>query len=239
MPTGGATSHRPLGHGGLPVRSHGMCTCAQHCAETCEPAHCMYGERCSCWCHRSRLGPGVGGSKSLGAAADKDRSAATFSRRQSDISFCGCGAEVTSGSRGPVRRTCDACRGAGGSGSRSGSRAEVLPRPCSRCGVSFEPARQNQKRCPAHVGKPSWAERRHWPSQRDRSARRRAAMRRATVRPVNRWRIFERDGWICKLCGRPVDPKVAYPDPLSHHSITSGPWPTAARTHRGTSSSPI
>jgi len=30
----------------------GICFCAQHCADRCEPAHCPPGTpRCDCWCH--------------------------------------------------------------------------------------------------------------------------------------------------------------------------------------------
>lgn len=31
--------------------SRGMCTCAMHCAEHCEPTCCGHGVRCECWCH--------------------------------------------------------------------------------------------------------------------------------------------------------------------------------------------
>ncbi len=27
--------------------------------------------------------------------------------------------------------------------------------------------------------------------------------------------VFERDGWICGICGDPVDPSLAWPDPMS------------------------
>lgn len=27
--------------------------------------------------------------------------------------------------------------------------------------------------------------------------------------------VFERDKWVCQICGEPVDPAVKYPDPLS------------------------
>jgi hypothetical protein len=31
-----------------------MCTCAVHCAERCEAAHCDPDERCVCWCHSEK-----------------------------------------------------------------------------------------------------------------------------------------------------------------------------------------
>lgn len=50
-----------------------------------------------------------------------------------------------------------------------------------------------------------------------------AAKHRRKVRLVNQGpherftdaEIFERDGWICKLCGEPVDESIAYPNPKS------------------------
>lgn len=33
--------------------------------------------------------------------------------------------------------------------------------------------------------------------------------------PVASRKVFDRDGWICQLCGEDVDPELAYPDPMS------------------------
>lgn len=35
------------------------------------------------------------------------------------------------------------------------------------------------------------------------------------VEPIVRRVVFERDGWICQLCGEPVDPDLRAPDPES------------------------
>ncbi|MSS84495.1 HNH endonuclease [Actinomycetaceae bacterium WB03_NA08] len=32
---------------------------------------------------------------------------------------------------------------------------------------------------------------------------------------VDRFVVFERDGWICQLCGGPVDPELKRPDVMS------------------------
>lgn len=32
---------------------------------------------------------------------------------------------------------------------------------------------------------------------------------------MSRPRIYERDGWMCQLCGEPVDPALIFPDRLS------------------------
>ena len=42
--------------------------------------------------------------------------------------------------------------------------------------------------------------------------RRRAKKKEAWVEEVWRPVVFERDGWICQLCGDPVDPDARYPD---------------------------
>lgn len=44
---------------------------------------------------------------------------------------------------------------------------------------------------------------------RARCARRRAIER---TRRIDRRAIFERDEWVCKLCGQPVDPNLKYPN---------------------------
>lgn len=31
-----------------------ICTCATHCPNTCEPAHCYPSQRCDCWCHKPK-----------------------------------------------------------------------------------------------------------------------------------------------------------------------------------------
>ncbi len=52
-----------------------------------------------------------------------------------------------------------------------------------------------------------------WRANRRQLKRARAAGVRA-VR-VDRLAIFERDGWVCQLCGEAVDPAREFPDPLS------------------------
>lgn len=46
----------------------------------------------------------------------------------------------------------------------------------------------------------------------ERRARRKGA---PVVEKVDSRVVFERDGWICQLCGEPVDQMLAYPDPMS------------------------
>jgi len=55
-----------------------------------------------------------------------------------------------------------------------------------------------------------WNERRRQASQR-----RRALKKGATAEKVNNLAVFERDGWVCGICSRPVDQDVSWPDPMS------------------------
>lgn len=48
-----------------------------------------------------------------------------------------------------------------------------------------------------------------------RRADRRAREQGAYVAPVFRRKIFERDGWLCGICGKKVDPRKRHGDPLA------------------------
>ena len=48
-----------------------------------------------------------------------------------------------------------------------------------------------------------------------KDARRRMKVAEATVEQFNPIEVFERDGWLCGVCGDPVDPGLKYPDPRS------------------------
>jgi hypothetical protein len=72
---------------------------------------------------------------------------------------------------------------------------------CVRCGDSFV------RRCTTPTGHCS---RRCW--ARDKNAARRALLRALDDGTVSRWRIFERDGWTCHICGDPVDRNAEVPD---------------------------
>lgn len=56
-----------------------------------------------------------------------------------------------------------------------------------------------------------------WDEARRASYHRRRALKKgATVgEPFTNVEIFERDGWVCQLCDRKVDPAVKWPDPRS------------------------
>lgn len=87
-----------------------------------------------------------------------------------------------------------------------------IPRPrlfvqgnCLLCGQPF---------CAySEVGTASYCSRRC--QRKDAKDRRRARERSAYVEPVNRLTIFERDRWICQLCGKPTKPDAKVPHPLA------------------------
>lgn len=45
--------------------------------------------------------------------------------------------------------------------------------------------------------------------------RRRAQKRAVPVESFRHGDVYERDGWVCQLCTRPVEASVSYPDPMS------------------------
>lgn len=51
--------------------------------------------------------------------------------------------------------------------------------------------------------------------ERDRSRQRRLITRKQCVETINDAVVFERDEWICKICNKPVDSRLDWPDPLS------------------------
>lgn len=44
---------------------------------------------------------------------------------------------------------------------------------------------------------------------------RRARLRNAFIESVDPSMVYDRDGWICKICGKPVDRLLSFPDPMS------------------------
>lgn len=51
--------------------------------------------------------------------------------------------------------------------------------------------------------------------ERDRSRRRRRACSGPEAEEIRDRDVFQRDGWVCQLCGGPVNPRLRWPDPLS------------------------
>jgi len=49
----------------------------------------------------------------------------------------------------------------------------------------------------------------------DRRDRRRAREHGVDLTPGRRYEVFERDGWMCQICGAPIDPDAKAPDSLA------------------------
>lgn len=49
---------------------------------------------------------------------------------------------------------------------------------------------------------------------KDSRTRRKARKRGNATEPYQRLAIFERDQWVCALCGQPIDAVLTYPDPM-------------------------
>lgn len=93
---------------------------------------------------------------------------------------------------------------------------ESEPIPCERCGQVFTPPPSNKGRklCTSCT----WAD---WKESNPRKAARTKAKVRAVRRGARRAdkidpiAVFERDGWICGICGKKVNRRLKYPHPLS------------------------
>lgn len=106
---------------------------------------------------------------------------------------------------------------------------QVGERKCADCGDAFRPNHFAVKYCSprcrkrhgvqlaksrgkAYVRYPGWT------PQRKAAFDRRNALIRGASAPgelIIARDIYERDGWVCGLCGEPVDSERVYPDPLS------------------------
>lgn len=81
---------------------------------------------------------------------------------------------------------------------------------CAECGKTYTTNRTGSRYCGEDCVQVV-AKR----AKKESNDRRRATETGAFVQKVSRKAIFIRDGWICQLCGLPVDPKLRYPDYMS------------------------
>lgn len=96
---------------------------------------------------------------------------------------------------------------------------ETILSKCEICGDEFHPrlVQVDQKTC----GKNKCRRRldnihkEKTGKRRDINARRRAVTAGVEAERINVLAVFERDGWICQICSKPVDPLLAHPHPLS------------------------
>lgn len=93
------------------------------------------------------------------------------------------------------------------------------PIPCRECQLVFVPIAGAQRWC-SRICRVIGTRRQDWTAEgrrrkADRRARRKALKRGAYVARVYRRTTFERDGWICQLCGGAVDRAATVPSPLA------------------------
>lgn len=70
------------------------------------------------------------------------------------------------------------------------------------------------------------------PRRADDWDQRRALKQAKRIGPVRRLAVYERDGWVCQLCGDPVDRTLKGPDPMSKSldHIVPLSWPEGTHT---------
>lgn len=99
------------------------------------------------------------------------------------------------------------------------SKARVCGRPCellrkarlARQRYVADPATELERRRVARQN----ASDQERANNRARNQRRRAVVFGAEAEDFTPLEIFERDGWVCQLCTRPIDPTLRYPDLMS------------------------
>lgn len=86
---------------------------------------------------------------------------------------------------------------------------ELIEKDCEICGTPFEYRYFGGANYPKYCGvcRPRL--------ENDRSHRRRITTKYQALEKIIDLYIFDRDGWVCQLCGEPVYDKFSWPDPLS------------------------
>lgn len=144
----------------------------------------------------------------------------TFSPKSEKTRFCSRECWIVAGpKRGKTiyKRSCSVC-------GRKFSTYDKRQIACSwACGVKLKHIPDCQIRCRAcgkwfTVGYASFKRAKFCPDCRfngSKKSRRRAKKYGVRSSPYNRIEVFNRDGWVCGICGEPVDPAIKYPDPMS------------------------
>lgn len=87
---------------------------------------------------------------------------------------------------------------------------EKHPATCDACGETFMADGRRWRYCSPECFE-AYRHKANWKHVTARRARERAVR----VETFDRREVFERDGWMCALCGDPVDPDLAWPDQRS------------------------
>lgn len=115
---------------------------------------------------------------------------------------CACGIVFTA--RRHERTRCSSCRLA---------LSVKAKKTCQICKKSFVPVHAARRTCSAACNRAAVQQSRRRKGRHDERARRRARKRGAFVARVVRKRVFERDGWKCRICGKPTKRNAKVPDP--------------------------
>lgn len=97
-------------------------------------------------------------------------------------------------------------------------RGQRYERRCVVCGYAFATGFARSRYCTDPCRRQATTARERITRRAERSgrnARRRARRYGGRIVPYDRAAIFERDGWMCAICGSAIDPRLRYPDPLS------------------------
>lgn len=91
---------------------------------------------------------------------------------------------------------------------------------CRVCSGLFTPIRRNQRSCSNSCAQ-KWYKANHrkpeeWNDRRRANYQKRRALKaKVPSDSIRSLEVFERDGWMCGICGLQVDPAVKWPDPRS------------------------
>lgn len=132
-----------------------------------------------------------------------------------------CGAELT----GTQLKLCGASECRKEDARRESRRIDSEKKPlveriCKQCGKRFVPEYGNKRRtfCSDECNK-RWTDQHPTPKaldgKRKASHTRRAKMRGAYVEDISPSAVYDRDDWVCGICGQPIERDLAYPDPGS------------------------
>lgn len=111
----------------------------------------------------------------------------------------------------------DRTREARHSGRRNTVTRRLIDRVCGQCGASFQGRRDEDyevRFCSETCRDEHWAAK----AVRDKNGRKLSYKERkalASGAPVDREAIFDRDGWICHICGGSIDPTLKFPNRMS------------------------
>lgn len=120
-------------------------------------------------------------------------------------STCVCGANFIK--RTSRAKLCDDCI----------AKARVPKIHTCPCGATFPRPYKGSKRkhCDDCTVKAAWIPVRQKPGPTGLNARKRARKYGVAYEPINKQRVFVRDGWRCGICREPVDKRLKFPHPRS------------------------